>query len=422
MIPTAPQLELAALRALTAFPFLLAEVGLERADFQLPPHQAYFDALRTTAYYLANGAASPLEVGERAGWSREAVLREMGVTYQIVAQARDVVRDLRASSLALRFSEEMLQVMRRTGPTSERIRQAYDLTREYSAALAAGSSGVTNMHAVTLAYLAEQQQRLRNGVSAALSTGIWSLDRAMRGWRSGELTTLVAAGGAGKSTLAEFWRRKLAEQRVYSLKFAGEMTEEQEGERTAHAECGVPMGSELDNVMELTFAQQAIEKSDLLRFLLLDARGRMDPGYVRSVIAAQKGEVGELGLVVIDHLRHLQVEAADHSDYAVVSTAVQEAKRVAKDCGVPVLLLTHTNRRADEAMVAAAKAKGAGADPDPSMIRGSGRIFEESDNVLCLWRPDQVATLYVWKARQTGAKGRKIPLEYDVRTQVYKEL
>jgi replicative DNA helicase len=415
------QEELSALRALTSFPFLAREVGIEPGDFVFQQHRQFAEALAATAYFLPDGSASPLEVGKRAGWDRSQVAQDFEVQYQILAQARDAVRQVRTASLGRAFVSEVEREIQGGKPGPEAIRRVAELARGYSARLESGASSVTNLETVTLAYIEDRQRQLqRGGRSAVLSTGLSRLDYAIRGWRSGELTTLVASGGAGKSTLGQFFRRHLAEQAIYTLKFSGEMTEEQEGERVAHAECATPMNEQLQNLIALSMAEQRLRGSGVLRYMGLDARGSLPPAYMRSIVDAQKAERGQIGMVEIDHLRHIRVTGVDRSEYATVSAAVQEAKELAKTCGVPVLLLTHTNAKANEAAVAASR--GNGGDPDPGMIRGSGRIFEDSDNVLCLWRPEHLTTLYVWKARQTGMKNVKIPLEYDNRTQQFSEL
>ena len=197
---------------------------------------------------------------------------------------------------------------------------------------------------------------------------------------------------------------------------AGEMSEEQAGERTVYAETGTPLNEELRDVSALDRAWHAIKGAQCLRHMLMVARSRFEESYVRGEVETQKRKRGGLGLLGIDHLRHLVVRGVQNTDYAIVSEGAAMAKRIVKDTNVPGLLITHMNNQAAVEM----RKKGE-SEPDAAMIRGSGRIFEESDNVLCLWRPEQVATLHVLKARQSGMKGVKIPLTYDVRTQSFGE-
>lgn len=410
------QLEVATLQALTSFPFLIGETGIEEADFGADHRRAYLAALRETRFFLPGGAASALDVATRAGLERSWVAAELAVSYTVVEQAREVVRKLRGRGVGERFTGALREAM--LNARGEEILQSVaELTKRYASQLGTAAT-VTDMETATLGYLEGERRRLTGGERRAQSTGLYALNRAIVGWRPGELTTLVAAGGAGKSTLGSWFRRYLATQRISTLKFSGEMTEEQEGERLAHAECRRPMYEALDNTTMISEAEDRIRQGGLLRYMRLCVRSRFEPNWTRAVIEGEKVAQGGVGLVELDHLRHLTLgtPTRNQTDYEIVSAAAAEAKAIAKDTQTAVLLVTHLNNKAFEEV-----RKKDGGEPDPGMIRGSGRIFEESDNVLCLWRPQQVSTLYVWKARQTGAK-TKIPLNYDVLTQSFAEI
>lgn len=414
---TGAQLEGLALQAITRFPHLVAETGLEWSDFGDETRQVFFRALGETRAFLPNGQAAALEVAKRAGIVNdlEWVQQEFRLALRNEGQARDWAMQLRRLSLGQSFAAK---VREKCGALKgiELVREVAQLAQA-TMNLAAGGDEVTDMETVSLRFIEAEMRRLDEGVALGHSTGLPTLDKALRGgWRNSELTTLVAVGGAGKSTLTEFWRLALAKQGIYSLTFAGEMSEEQAGERIVYAECSTPMNEEIRNIADLDNAYHRIRVGQVLRYMLLDAKSRFPEAYVRSVIETQKRKRGGLGLVVIDHLRHLKVEGVDKTDYAFVSEGAAMAKRIAKDCKVPVCLVTHMNNQA-----AAEMRKQGGGEPDFGMIRGSGRIFEESDALLCLWRPEQLATLHVLKARQSGMKGTKIPLLYDVRTQSFGE-
>jgi replicative DNA helicase len=191
------------------------------------------------------------------------------------------------------------------------------------------------------------------------------------------------------------------------------MTTEQLGERAAHAETSTPLSEDLTDVRALSEAEVRMAGSEVYRRMLLDARPRMTPERVLGVSRAEIAKHGALGLLVVDHLRHLEASPSP-KEYEQVSASVAAAKRIAKDAPAPVLLLTHLSRERKEM-------RGPDAEPTLEMIRGSGRIEDDADNVLAIWRAEGRPTfLRVLKSRQGGVRP-KIELTYSCFSQSYAE-
>jgi replicative DNA helicase len=258
-----------------------------------------------------------------------------------------------------------------------------------------------------LAFIDQQIEVISSGREVSLSTGIRALDSCTKGLRPGELTTLVAEGGLGKTTLAMAIAKSLSRQEKTTLMFSGEMTDIQTGERLTHAQLRKGMTSELTSIPDLQDARDHIRQSDLLDRIKVDHRFLTSPAQIRSAIRSQMVK-GEVSLVVYDHLQHMDVSRSE-SDFKRMSDAVIASKSIAKEFGVPFLLLAHLNRSRFQQD-----------KPSMEMIRGTGLIEDISDNVISLWPvEDYIVELYVLKARQ----GRKdnFPLKYDNLTQSYIE-
>lgn len=410
---TSAQAESAALQALCQYPHLVAQVGIEPEDFADKRRVEFLGALRETRYFLDSGAASPLEVATRAGLPREWVASEFHLTFSVEVQAKDLVRKLREIAVGERYAAKLREVIARKRG-GDLIECVAALTRMFSDLYSSGSD-VTDMEAVTLAYMDEAEGNIAVGRQAGLTTGLPTLDKAIRGFRAGELTTLVAPAGSGKSTLLDFWRRHLSLQRIYTILFTGEMTEEQLGERATYAECATSLADNLTDLRGIQDARERITSTGYLRHMMLDARSTVDLRRARSITQSKKAEHGSIGLVGFDHVRHIAVSLGSNAgDTERVAEAIHETKSFAKDCMVHAVVLCHVNRKGEEV-------EGADGEPNESIILGGPRIRNESDNLLCLWRPKALSTLYVWKGRQTGAKNQKILLEYDLLTQSYSE-
>jgi replicative DNA helicase len=84
-----------------------------------------------------------------------------------------------------------------------------------------------------------------------------------------------------------------------------------------------------------------------------------------------------LGLVVIDYL-HLLLGGEDE-DVRELSRITRESKRMARELGCPVMLLSQLNRNVESQ-----------SDKRPSMahLRGSGAIEQDSDLVILLYRDE----------------------------------
>jgi replicative DNA helicase len=206
----------------------------------------------------------------------------------------------------------------------------------------------------------------------------WSeLNRATHGLRNGRLYILAGRPGMGKSIvggqLASFSALRGTRTALFSL----EMSAEEVHQRNVSALASVPHD----------FLEAPVEKSDYWGALnvaisqLKPAPLLIDdtPALTASQIVARAERAhlqSGLGLIVIDHLHEMAVDAKDRVN--ALGDAARKLKGLAKRLGVPVVLLAQLNRDS---------AKG-GARPTLTDLRASGSIEEVADAVLLLHRED----------------------------------
>lgn len=406
--------ELRALEALLQYPHLAAEFGVAVEYFRADPRlrdvaRALFDDATT----LEDDGSAPLgevlaRAGVESGWARSA----FATLFPTPEAARPWVRQLADEELRQRIRDDLALAFRRTLGGSALLGELAIVVSRYEEH---NHTGVQDMRAVGLRFLRDRMQAIAEGrPEIGVSTGFPLLDKSIKGWRQGELTVLVAGPGVGKTTLAEYWRAELARRSVWSLLFSGEMSEEQSGERLVHAETMTPLNEPLRDLRRLSEAEPRIAQSEALARMLIDARPELTPSRLTTIARAELRKRGALGLVVIDHLRHIEATPSP-KEYEQVSAAAAASKRLAKTIPAPVLLLTHLSRARGDMTASQFR-------PTLEMIRGSGRIEDEADNVLAIWRPEGGCTyLAVLKGRQSGGYLPRLELTYDRYAQSYTE-
>jgi replicative DNA helicase len=103
---------------------------------------------------------------------------------------------------------------------------------------------------------------------------------------------------------------------------------------------------------------------------------------VRSAISRMQMQSGPLSLVVIDYLQLLK-DRTREEERLNIGAITSTLKMMAREFHVPVLLLSQLNRQIEYR----------GGEPHLSDLRESGRIEEDSDVVVLLWRMDKEDSL-----------------------------
>ena len=353
------------------------------------PHRALAD---TVWELFSAGTPVNLSTVTAAGIAASLVLE----CTETVGSARNVpffVALIAEARAARQAAAELRRALRAAERAEAGDGDAYEVIASAQSALSAIALGgaaeadVHIRHAVTEAL--ERTRDWRAGAATDFSpSGFYSFDRSIGGLPTGELTTLAAMTGAGKTSLLVQAVRSVAQAELSAAKseataqtkprpvvvFSAEMSREQLAHRMAAGLSGV-------NIRTLragrgTEAEYAAFEAALVSLSSLEIHVDDEPAPTFTHIAARLTQVaatapgGELALVGVDYDEKVDSEGA--SEELRVSAIARGLKDAAKRFRTPVLALSQYGRK--EGMH---KRR-----PDSSWLRYSGKKEQESALVI----------------------------------------
>ena len=208
------------------------------------------------------------------------------------------------------------------------------------------------------------------------------------GLKAGEMFVLAARPSIGKTAIAlnivrNIMMKDIGGKRRTVAFFSLEMSAEQVAQRLLCTESRVPISS----IMDRNLKPGDSSRLSAAAIALKNARLYIDPTAGISVFelrakARKLHDLHKLDLIVIDYLQLMKSGDAAGKDSRQVEVAAISGglKKLAKDLGLPVLVLAQLNREVE---------KGAGpANPKPKLshLRESGAIEQDADVVVFLHR------------------------------------
>lgn len=230
---------------------------------------------------------------------------------------------------------------------------------------------------------AKQRQGGLNG----LSTGLADLDKMVGGLAGGDMIVIAGRPSMGKSSLALFMARAVAEEGRGVCYISPEMTCQEFAFRLAsieadlgghHIEYSAMRRGALDAEQE-AHAIKAIERTKRYP-LLIEEAGDISVSGIRAIVkktARQFDRDGTpLSLIVIDHMGLIQVPKAE-GRYEKLTYISGQMKALAKLFNVPVIALSQLSRQVEQRD-----------DKRPHLadLRESGAIEQDADLVLFPYR------------------------------------
>lgn len=235
----------------------------------------------------------------------------------------------------------------------------------------------------------EYVEYVRNLDALSIHFGIRELDERTGGFQLGEVVTLIARTGVGKSAIAQNVIENVLARYPDSgvVFFSLEMPRLQAFERQLQ----IHSGKTRDDVI---WAYRRGDRSavNAERFLargkdrlaIIDTSGISLSEIQRRVLAMQAlKRVKPVRLVVIDYLGYLGGGSRDASLVERTSEFARGVKRLAKDLGAVVFLIAQTSRHAGDGSEEVTVTDG----------RDSGAIEDSADFLLGCWRPELKAGL-----------------------------
>lgn len=223
-------------------------------------------------------------------------------------------------------------------------------------------------------------EKRRLGEAAGISTGFPKLDKLIGGLRRGNLIVVGARTSIGKSTYAENIAENVANAGYRAMFVSIEMDPEQIvyrfAKRAGVSDAIIETGA---NDPESQAALERFIETRLAMPLLVHNEPMADTIKIRSMLNQITAEHGKVDLLVVDYLQLMtDTFGGKLPEHLRLGMITKTLKSMAREYQLPVILITQLNHNSDQ--------RGVLPEPRLSDIRESGRIEEDADVILFLWR------------------------------------
>ncbi|WP_256598594.1 DnaB-like helicase C-terminal domain-containing protein [Pseudomonas sp. MB-090624] len=357
---------------------------LATEDFSDLENAALYQAIRNT--HDAGHAVDPVTVGTRYPTlpSGEGTIFYAGTIAKntpSTANWKSYLNTVLERS-TLRRVVEVAEVIRGSAHDDKPVEEIIALAQQATADLRNLDSGKPEYYRISEvlpAVIDGIDARFNGTVSRGLTTGLDDLDAILCGLRPGHMIVVAGLPGSGKTILGLQIAQHVTTRHGHSgLVFSMEMTKEELTARGIASLGGVSLsrldvGTTLkdDDWPRITSAVGLLGKA---RLFVNDQAG-MTMARIRS-IARQCQKREGLDVLVVDYLTLIASEGGQNRALEVgrISTAL---KNLAKELGVPVIVLAQLNR---------GPANRPDKRPRPSDLRDSGQIEQDADAVILVHR------------------------------------
>ena len=236
------------------------------------------------------------------------------------------------------------------------------------------------------------------------------LQDKLHGIRYGELVTITAGSGIGKSSFC----RELATSLLQTGERVGYLALEESNRRTALGLMSSAVGQSL-HLGEPT-REQLVEAFDHTmvnwNLYLFDGFGSYDPDVIYNRIEYLASGL-DCRIIFLDHLSIL-LSGLDGDERRMIDSTMTRLRSLVERTGIALFLVSHLRRATGD------KNHEEGARVTLGQLRGSAAIAQLSDSVIGLERDQQsdqaggVTTVRVLKNRYSGETGVACALKYNL--------
>ena len=214
-----------------------------------------------------------------------------------------------------------------------------------------------------------------------LSTGIPDLDAKLQGLKPEQLIIIAGRPAMGKTTLAMNIASHVAIRESKSvMAFSLEMNNTGLLDRFMASEGRIPLQLIKNGTAPQTHGAELMSAAGKLKHskLSISDRASMTINRIRSAARRHKRRHG-LDLIVIDYLQLMDSDSRTFSREQEVSHMTRSAKLMARELGIPVILLSQLSRKCEERP---------NKRPLCSDLRESGAIEQDADIILFVYRDE----------------------------------
>lgn len=394
-------------------------------DIEEPAYSLMFASIAELS--RRNEVIAPLSVAEHLQKLGE--LKKAGGIGAIYTLSREGqrFRDDGTPELYARVVKESSAKSKISAALSEKIKdftddsgvQAADAVAELQAALndellsLSDDATITHLNKQFADYSDALQERKRitdenEGQSEGL-TGIPTLlpqiNKYTRGWSPGQLITVGAGTGVGKSIFAVNCAVAAAQANNSVMFFSLEMDKTEIHDRIFSSTTGIPLNKlktgTLDDDEKKRLAAQMEDMKEMKITLDVEPKQTVDSIRARAMRQAQSPD--GLDFIIVDYLQLISSTGRHGSRQEAVAEISRNMKLLAKQLGIPIMVLVQMKRKQ-------------GDEDDSSLpkmddIRESGAIAQDSDVVILLHRDlaldDSTPHTLVILAKNRGGEANK---------------
>ncbi len=271
--------------------------------------------------------------------------------------------------------------------------------------------GMNGVSASDLLTFNQREERYRQYIKdidrERFKTGFALLDRAIRGVATGEVLTLAAYSGTFKTAFLQNLLLRGAETTgLYHLFFSLEMPAEKVFERELQIQGGTTGRDVEHHYLGRRKSENVKAGGDRsgCHGLIVCDRPRLTIEKIGRYIEIARQKFGRIGAVGIDYLGLMQ--APGKNLFEKTAHISIEAKNLAKELRVPVILLSQINRAAATA----------GGEIETHAAKGGGDVEAGADFMLGFWRDKQDKLICKVMKNRNGAAGMNFEVEIQKET------
>lgn len=393
ILPNIPKAEEAVIGAL-----LIEKEAFDRVSFLLAEmfyrfeHQIIYEAILSL-----NKADRPVDIITVTEELRMVgKLDEVGGPYYIAKLSSTVASSAHIEEHAMLIKQKYIQ--RRIIELSHAIQtQAYDDTQDVGDTLfnagkqieslqedMVGTKDIKSFSDVTQEAYVDIERRISlyaSGAQTGITTGLADLNRITSGWQNTDLVIIAARPAMGKTAIALHFAKAAAKSGLPVVLFSLEMSSVSMYNRLLLSECDISP----ENLKSGKLDADDLHKIDQAASRLIDLPISLDDNAVLTMSKIRSKcrllhKKKKCDMVVIDYLQLITGNRANNNiREQEISEMSREAKLMAKELNIPVLLLSQLNREVE---------KRPDKRPQLSDLRESGAIEQDADMVMFIHRPE----------------------------------
>ena len=328
--------------------------------------------------YLSRLAASAVTVINAPSYAIQ--IADLAHRREIVVAAQDMIADAAAADPSRRAAQVL----------DDAEQKLFDIAE------ATARGGPEEIAAISYAALQATQEAYRKPERRTIDSGLERLDKITGGFEAGDLIVLGGRPSMGKTALAGNIAAHAAKHRHRVLIFSMEMTKQQLTQRWLAGLSGIATERQRRGQIEEGEWAELMDAQAYLADLpiAVDDQPRLSVAQMRQRARRYKRRHG-LAMVIVDHLQLVRQGGKVESRRLEIGDATSSLKAVAKELGVPVIVLSQLSRAVEQRD---------DKRPGLSDLRESGDIEQDADIVMLLYREEYYAERALGKRRATESK------------------